>query len=126
MPDQPMPEHPSRDDNETTTTPCPICGHGFTPVRRQRYCTNACRQIAYRRRHHHHTALAEIPTPAPRRVNTVYVCQECEQRYLGEQWCPDCNQPCRRLGTGGNCPHCDEPVAIQDLTATTNGAAMHT
>ena len=121
-----MPEHPSRDDNETTTSPCPICRNGFTPVHRQRYCTNACRQIAYRRRHHK-TEPAEMPAPAPRRANTVYICQQCEQRYLGEQWCFDCNRPCRRLGTGGSCPHCDEPVAIQDLTTTTtNGAAMRT
>lgn len=120
-----MPEGPLRDDNETTT-PCPVCGKAFIPVRRQLYCTNACRQIAHRRRHHQADAAA-TPTPAPRRATTVYVCQECEQRYLGEQWCPDCNRPCRRLGTGGNCPHCDEPVTFQDLTAdTTDGAAMHT
>lgn len=119
-----MLEPPSRDDNETTTSPCPVCGNRFTPVRRQRYCTNACRQIAYRRRH---AEPAKIPAPAPRRAATVYICQECEQRYLGEQWCPDCNRPCQRLGTGGNCPHCDEPVTIEDLTAaTTNGAAMRT
>ena len=121
-----MPEHPSRDDNDTTTRPCPVCGDTFTPVRRQLYCTNACRQIAHRRRHHQAEA-ATIPTPAPRRATTVYVCAECEQRYLGEQWCPDCNRPCRRLGTGGSCPHCDEPVTFHDLTADTpNGAAMHT
>jgi hypothetical protein len=47
-----MPEHPTRDDNETTTTRCPICRTPFIAVRRQRYCTNACRQIGYRRRHH--------------------------------------------------------------------------
>jgi hypothetical protein len=108
-----MPEPPSRDDNETTTT-CPVCASTFTPVRRQQYCTNACRQIAYRRRHH---ALqpVETLTPARRRDSTVYACDECEQRYLGQQWCPDCNRPCRRIGTGGNCPHCDEPVALTDL-----------
>jgi len=41
--------------------------------------------------------------------------RECETRYLGEQWCPDCVRPCRRIGVGGLCPHCDEPVAIPDL-----------
>jgi hypothetical protein len=38
--------------------------------------------------------------------------RECEQRYLGEQWCVGCVRPCRRVGVGGLCPHCDEPVAI--------------
>ncbi len=119
-----MPDHPSRDDNETTTRPCPVCGNGFTPIRRQLYCTNACRQTAHRRRRQ--PEAATIPPPAPRRATTVYVCQDCDQRYLGEQWCPDCNRPCRRLGTGGNCPHCDEPVAFRDLTPdTTDGADMH-
>ena len=87
-----MPESPSRDDNETTTTRCPICNTGFTPVRRQRYCTNACRQIAYRRRHHRADPVEQLPSDR-RRDMTVYTCDDCEQRYLGQQWCPDCNRP---------------------------------
>ena len=35
---------------------------------------------------------------------------------LGEQRCPDCATFARRIGPGGPCPHCDEPVAITDLT----------
>ena len=27
----------------------------------------------------------------------------------------ECVRPCRRVGVGGLCPHCDEPVAIPDL-----------
>src|SRR5664280_1620425 len=50
-----------------------------------------------------------------RRDNTVYECGECQTRYLGEQWCVECVRPCRRVGVGGLCPHCDEPVAIPDL-----------
>ncbi len=113
-----MPDHPSRDDNETTTTRCPICGSHFAPIRRQRYCTNACRQIAYWRRHNR-PQTAENLAPTRRRDNTVYECSECEHRYLGEQWCPDCNRPCRRLGTGGHCPNCDEPLTVNDLINTT-------
>ena len=41
--------------------------------------------------------------------------RECQTRYLGEQWCVECVRPCRRVGVGGLCPHCDEPVAISDL-----------
>jgi Zn ribbon nucleic-acid-binding protein len=47
---------------------------------------------------------------------TLYQCPECETRYLAEQWCPDCSQPCRRLGTGGSCPSCQELITITELT----------
>jgi hypothetical protein len=110
---------PSRDDirNANPNRTCPVCQATFTPVRRQRYCTPACRQAAWRTRH---------PDPAPeppitattriaRRANTVYQCPDCDGRYLGRQWCHDCNKPCTRLGPGGSCPHCDEPVTITDL-----------
>jgi hypothetical protein len=50
-------------------------------------------------------------------LSTVYECPDCEIRYLDERRCPDCNLFCRRIDTGGNCPHCDEPVALSDLTS---------
>lgn len=111
--------NPLRNDNETTTSSrssCPTCGTGFTPIRRQTYCTPACRQAAWRARHTGPRP-AEIPIviARPRRETTVYACTECEQRYHGEQWCPDCQRPCRRVDTGGLCPHCDEPVTILEL-----------
>jgi hypothetical protein len=46
---------------------------------------------------------------------TIYQCPECDTRHLGQQWCPDCHQPCVRVDFGGLCPHCDEPVTISDL-----------
>ncbi|MDA8395013.1 MAG: hypothetical protein M0T72_07195 [Candidatus Dormibacteraeota bacterium] len=46
---------------------------------------------------------------------SVYVCPECEARYLGEQYCPDCNTFCQTAGVGGRCPCCDEPVAYDEL-----------
>ena len=110
--------HDGGDNDPTTTTiPCPFCQNDFTPIRRQRYCPPACRQGAWRARHH--------PTPAPvvvlpprtrRREITVYECPGCATRTLGAQWCPDCNQPALRIDFGGLCPHCDQPVAISDLT----------
>jgi len=94
---------PSRDDNVTTSTPtataCPVCGRGFIPVRRQRYCSPACRQGAYRRRQPPApTTAVAVPPGRSRRAGTVYACTECEARYLGQQWCPDCNRPCTRIG----------------------------
>jgi hypothetical protein len=112
---------PSRDDvrndNPTPTATCPVCATTFTPVRRQRYCTPACRQATWRTRHPSPTPEPTIPatTRTTRRDNTVNQCQQCDNRYLARQWCPDCNKPCTRLDTGGLCPHCDEPVTITDL-----------
>src|SRR5712691_7866631 len=49
----------------------------------------------------------------------IYECPACESRYLGDQYCPDCRSFCRRVGPGGLCPACEEPVAIADLLPNT-------
>jgi Zinc-ribbon containing domain len=108
-----------RDDVETTSAQasarCPVCGASFHRVRRQTYCSPACKQAAWRDR--------TRPTPTPvtpagrRREHTVYQCGECDTRYLGEQWCPDCTRPCRSIGPGGLCGHCTEPLTVQELLA---------
>jgi hypothetical protein len=88
------------------------CGNEFSPTGRRRYCSDACKQKAWRSRH--------AAPPIPRRVapaDTVYICPECETRYLGERRCPDCNLFTRSLGPGTTCPHCDEPIAITDIIA---------
>jgi len=107
-----MAQTPSRNDGGTIT--CPICSQPFRPVGRQRVCSAACRQAVWRRRHP--TPLPVIPAPAARAA-TVYECPSCETRYLGEQRCADCGVFCRRVGPGGACPHCDEPIALADLLA---------
>jgi hypothetical protein len=89
---------------------CPACESGLLRPR-QWYCSAACRQAAFRRRH-------ATPPPPPVRLPrhfVVYECPECEQRYLGERRCPDCNLFTRRVGVGDACPHCGEPVAVSDL-----------
>ncbi len=53
--------------------------------------------------------------PAVPGLGVIYQCPECETSYLGERRCPDCHLFCRRAGTGGLCPHCDEPVTLSDL-----------
>lgn len=105
---------PSRDDAGTMT--CPVCQRPFTPAGRQRYCTSACRKTAYRRRHQPTAGPIAVPAARPPRGHTIYQCPECDQRLHGEQRCPDCGIFARRLGAGGPCPHCGEPVAITDLT----------
>src|SRR5713101_400390 len=62
----------------------------------------------------HPTPLPSIPARSPRHT-TVYQCGSCETRYLGEQYCGDCGTFCQRVGAGGLCPTCEEPVAITDL-----------
>ena len=104
---------PSRNDGVTIL--CPRCQQPFVPRGRQRVCSSACRQAVWRQRHP--APLPPIPTRLPR-SETVYECPSCDARYLGDQQCPDCGVFCHRVGPGGLCPHCDEPVALIDLLGT--------
>ena len=118
---------PSRNDNRNdinaaglsdgiaATIPCPVCQTAFTPIRRQKYCTPACRQAGWRARHPAPAPAVVLPPRTRRREITIYECPGCLTRTLGQQWCPDCNQPAARIDFGGLCPHCDQPVAISDL-----------
>ena len=112
---------PLRNVGETIT--CPVCGLAFLPVGRQRVCSAACRQVAWRRRHAAPVPGISLSTP---RVRTIYECPSCETRYLGEQRCPDCGTFCRKLGPGGPCPHCDEPVLLADLLTGMESSAAAT
>ena len=106
-PSAPEPSQPVR--NVSVTATCGVCGGSLPPGRARRWCSDACRQAAFRIRR-------AAPRPAlPVRTDTVYECPNCEARYLGEQRCEDCNCWCRRLGPGGPCPHCDELVVLGDL-----------
>jgi hypothetical protein len=111
-----MAETPWRNVGETI--PCPVCAQSFTPAGRQRVCSAACRQALWRRRHA--APPPAILTPATPTA-TVYACPSCDARYLGQQRCPECGVFCRRVGLGGLCPHCDEPVAFADLTIAHQG-----
>ncbi len=48
-------------------------------------------------------------------AQTVYVCGECGERYVGERRCPDCGVFLQRLGLGGRCSECDHPVLVAEL-----------
>jgi hypothetical protein len=109
---------PPRNDARNDTAACPVCGAPFTPTGRRRYCSDACRQAAWRRRAARPPARQQpLPAARTRRDATIYQCGECEARYLGEQWCADCTRPCRRIGPGGQCP-CGELLTIDELTST--------
>lgn len=100
--------------------PCPVCQVGTVPAR-ARYCSNACKQRAYRLRQIAvaSTDLTGLTVNHRRRqtlvAHTLYECPTCETRLLGERRCPDCHVFCRRLGLGGLCPHCDDSVLLAEL-----------
>ena len=84
------PDFPSCHD--AVTIACPICQHPFTPNGRRTFCSDACRAAAYRRRRDAVRAPAPTIAPArPRRPITVYECDTCGTRTVGQQRCPDCN-----------------------------------
>ena len=115
---------PDPTDDQATTDgcggrACPVCQATITSAR-ARYCSDACKQRAYRLRQTDSMPLdlealtAELRSRLALVARTVYECPTCEARFLGEQRCPDCHVFCRRLGLGGLCPHCDDPVALAD------------
>jgi len=114
----------SRYGAPTTEEPrgCPVCA-GPLPSPRARYCSEACKQRAYRLRQAARTrpeltALTrELQRLRTLRAHTLYECPTCGERYLGVQRCPDCQHFCRALGLGGACPHCDELLLITDVLA---------
>lgn len=111
---------PSRNDSVTLARgSCEVCWCAFSPAGRRRFCLDACRQAGWRRRHCAPAPLPALPDAVRQsgRSATVYECPSCGTRYLSQQRCPDCQIFCRRVGAGGRCPHCDEPVALIDLVA---------
>ena len=103
--------------NGTVTAKCPVCAAPLPSGRRSRlYCSEACRQAAWRLRHGPNLQPPVLAPKQPRRPVSVYICPDCDARYLGEQYCADCHVFCRSAGVGGYCPCCDEPVAYHELT----------
>lgn len=111
----PDPKTPSCHDTVTMT--CPLCQRPFTPVGRQKYCSDACRSAAYRRRRDNNPPAPAVPKARPRKPITIYECDSCGNRSLGEQRCPDCSTFMRKIGLGGECPSCSEPIAVTELLA---------
>ncbi len=113
-----VPKRPPRDGSVTAPTDraCPVCAAPLSGRTDQRFCSPACRQRAHRRRSAPRiTAPPALKAGRSRRQYSVYECDDCGQRLSGQQWCPDCQRPCRRLDYGGPCPSCGEAVTITDL-----------
>jgi len=99
---------------------CPVCMIRL-PSRRARYCSVACKQHAYRLRQVDLTATdADLLATELKRLgelvaHTIYECPDCGERFVAEQRCPDCHRFCRKLGLGGCCPDCQQPVLLTEL-----------
>lgn len=121
---RPTSEPDTASRNDGITIACLVCQRAVPRVGRRRFCSDACRQAAWRARQ---PVIPALPvTRRSPRPTTIYECPACETRFLGEQYCPDCHTFCRRVGPGGPCPHCSEPVAIDDLLLTPAGGATLT
>jgi len=103
---------PSR--NDSVTAPCAVCGGPLPPGRARRTCSDACRQALWRRRHQPTLTPPALPVNSPRKPHTIYECPDCGTRLLGQQRC-ECGTFMRRVGPGGTCPCCSEPVAFDEL-----------
>ncbi len=98
---------------------CLVCG-GALSSSRARYCSRAHQQRAFRMRHQISLPdLQRLRQDLQRRravvARTVYECQNCGERFVGERRCPDCNLFSRAIGLGGQCPECDTPLLLVDL-----------
>jgi len=109
--------HPSAAPSchDAVTTTCPVCDASFAPLGRQRYCSGACRAAAYRARRGGPRPSVVVPRGKPRRPVTVYQCDSCGVRALGEQYCSECSTFMSKVGIGGLCPSCGEAVSITEL-----------
>jgi hypothetical protein len=106
-------ETPLCDDYVTIT--CPVCQQPFARQGKRQWCSPACKTAAWRRRRQAAAPVASLPPARPRKPITVYECDVCGARAVGHQRCEECGTFMRKLGLGGACPHCDEPVAVTEL-----------
>ena len=68
-------------DVSVTAPGCPACGQPLPVGRSRRFCSAACRQAAYRRRHQRVAREAPLPRRQSRLQGTLYQCPDCETRY---------------------------------------------
>jgi hypothetical protein len=94
---------------------CPGCQHPFSPVGRQSCCSEACRVAVYRRRRETAAAPVVAPRSTRRQPVAVYACGRCGARAVGERRCGGCQTTMSRVGLGGCCPCCEQPVAVDEL-----------
>ena len=100
---------PVRDDYATAR--CRYCDVALSGRSDQQFCSTEHRQKAWRQLN----SAPVAPVLVVPKSDTVYECPECGARLLGEQRCRECNTWCRRIGPGGLCPCCDEPISVTEI-----------
>src|SRR6266508_6453022 len=107
-------EHSKRDGLRDGSVPtpgldrCPMCERPL-PSARARYCTDACKQRAFRVRHQPlmRVEVDELRRNLQRRrtlvAHTLYECGQCGERSLGERRCQECGLFSHALGLAGTC-----------------------
>jgi hypothetical protein len=107
----------TRYDSQLLLGVCPVCTETFPIDGRGIYCTPKCRQRAYRLRHR--PTVTQLAGRLRREhrltAQTVYQCPSCQERFLGERRCGDCNLWCQNVGLGGQCSGCDDVLTVSDL-----------
>jgi hypothetical protein len=94
---------------------CLVCDVEILSPRGRHYCSSACRNKAWRRRRYETTFRSDRDLPGQPSWQAIYECPRCRRRLIDDHRCPDCNLFGNRLGLGGPCPHCHEPVLLTDL-----------
>ena len=113
--------HATRNDDQLELGTCPMCGRTVPLRGRGTYCGPTCRQRAFRlrRRAAKRLTLTELIDRLHRErrliAQTVYECPSCNERFLGQRRCGECNLMCRKVGLGGECISCAEILTIADL-----------
>jgi hypothetical protein len=108
-------------NDDPPQTVCPVCDRRFRPVGRGLYCSSTCRQRSFRLRHRQpdRVTLSDLADRLRRErrliAQTVYECPGCQERFLGERRCGDCNLMCRKLDLGGRCSSCDDILTVTEL-----------
>ena len=102
--------------NGTVTATCGACEAPLATTGRARlWCSDACRQAAWRRRHAPPSPQPALPPTRPARHTTIYQCPVCDIRQVGVQQCEECATFMHRLGPGGLTPCYQEPLTIDEL-----------
>jgi len=103
-----------------TAPGCLACGSPLTGSR-ARFCSAACKQLAYRLRRRGDTTsdLSALRQDLQHRriltTHTIYECPSCGERFVGERRCSSCQLFCRSVGLGGHCSECESPIVFAEV-----------
>lgn len=92
---------------------CPVCQRAVVPAG-QRFCLLTACRVATTGVDATAGTRGVLPRDRRRSAN-VWGCDACGYRALGERRCPNCDTFMRKLGLGGPCPHCGDPVVVSEL-----------